>query len=212
VPTGVTCTANSETQITANWTTVSVATTYTLNYSTSNTFATFTAVSGIATNSKVVTGLSAGTTYYCRVYAFVGATSSAASATSSATTTSVNAPTSVGWSGCTPNAGNQTATIAGNNWVGNNADGLSGTYYAAHCTSSGSCSGGATYQVYVTAWYAVNSGSTHVQETSEGWTSPDTFYFVNGRSTWLVFMTLTGRCVANGIVSSQVGGGTTAGM
>ncbi|MDB5167558.1 MAG: ral secretion pathway protein [Candidatus Saccharibacteria bacterium] len=206
VPTGLTCTPNSQSQITASWTAVGVATSYTVQYDNNSGFTSPAQITGVTATSQAITGLSAGTTYYCRVYALVGATSSAASASDSALT-SVNNPTGVGFSGCTANAGSQTATIAGHNWIGSNANGDSGTYYAAHCTTAGGCSGGATYQVYITGWYGSN-----VQQTSEGWTSPDTFYFINGRSAYLIYMQFYGRCDANGNLSGQVNGGTTGGM
>jgi prepilin-type N-terminal cleavage/methylation domain-containing protein len=103
VPTGLTATTNSNTQITANWSSVSVATSYTLTYSTSSSFTSPTSITGISGTSQAVTGLTQGKTYYFEVFALVGATPSAASSSANATTT-VATPGAPGITAYRPNA------------------------------------------------------------------------------------------------------------
>ena len=107
VPTGVTATKNSPTQVTVKWTAVSVASSYTIQRSTSSSFPTGSTTvntTGVTGTSRAMTGLKPNTTYYFRVIAVVASgASSAASATVSAVTT---IPTVTGVS-ATANSGTQ---------------------------------------------------------------------------------------------------------
>jgi len=87
----LTATTNSSTQVTTSWAAISHASSYTVQYSTSSTFASGVTTTSTASTSKPITGLPAGTTYYFRVQATNGSYSSSWSATKSATT-SVNNP------------------------------------------------------------------------------------------------------------------------
>jgi fibronectin type 3 domain-containing protein len=87
----ISATANSTSQITASWGAVTGAASYTLQYSTSSGFSGAQQITGITTTSRAVTGLSAGTTYYFRVYAVNAGGNSAASNSASAAT-QVNPP------------------------------------------------------------------------------------------------------------------------
>jgi len=78
-------TANSSSQITVNWPVVAHATNYTINYSTSSSFGSFSTATS-ATNSTIVTGLNGGTTYYFRALTTASGYSSGWSATANATT------------------------------------------------------------------------------------------------------------------------------
>lgn len=80
--------ADSTSQITVSWIAVGdplldpanqIASSYNLQYSTSSTFLTHTDFTDITTTSKVITGLSSGTTYYFRAYS-VGSTGNVSAA------------------------------------------------------------------------------------------------------------------------------------
>lgn len=89
----VTCTTNSATQITVNWTTVSGATSYTLEQSTASNFSPVTTIPDLTGSSTARTALNQGIRYYFRVSSTgpggVGPTSSAVNCT-----TTINAPDS----------------------------------------------------------------------------------------------------------------------
>lgn len=208
VPTGLTATTNSSTQITANWNTVSVATSYSLEYSTDSNFVspapttTLTSTSGrinsIAGISQAVTGLQQGTTLYFRVYALVGATSSLASSSANATTT-VNAPTGVSVSA--NDTGSVRAYAAGD-WIQWNDSPAAGNWYYAWGTGSGSCPSGTTRQFRFGANYT--SPTTFLGWT--GWETTATKYRVSPNSGYGVRFHVEARCVGSaGNVSSSVG-------
>ena len=87
----LTTTANSMTQVTADWTDVVHATSYGIEYSTSSTFASGVTASTATTSTKTITGLAAGTTYYFRVQG-VNGTQKGAWATKSLTTPQLATP------------------------------------------------------------------------------------------------------------------------
>jgi photosystem II stability/assembly factor-like uncharacterized protein len=110
-PTASAATSITTTSFTANWGSVSGATGYRLDVSTSNTFSTFISgyqdldVGNVTTRS--VTSLSSGTTYYYRVRAYSGGGTSSNSGTTTVTTVpsapTANAATSVSTTGFTAN-------------------------------------------------------------------------------------------------------------
>jgi prepilin-type N-terminal cleavage/methylation domain-containing protein len=79
--------SNSSSQLTFSWAAIPLATSYTVDYSTSAGFASPTTTTGITALNQVVTGLAAGTTLYFRVYAVATGDTSDPSATVQATTT-----------------------------------------------------------------------------------------------------------------------------
>lgn len=136
-PTCLSSTVNSSAQITANWSAcpVSIATSYTLQYSTDSNFASPTTITGITGTSRAVTGLAQGQTYYFRLYAIASGTSSAASPSAVATTT-VNAPAaySVSQSNgtgltATANVTCPAGTVANYYWYANGGGWVTGTQY-----------------------------------------------------------------------------------
>ncbi len=88
VPTGLALTVNSTVQITANWSTVTSADSYEIDYSTSSAFSSFTTLTS-ATNSRAITGLNQNTTYYVRVRSVIGSYISPNSSTVNAKTPTV---------------------------------------------------------------------------------------------------------------------------
>jgi len=153
VPTGLVATTNSSTQITANWSTVSVATSYSLEYSTDSTFTspapttTLTSTAGrinsIAGLSQAVTGLQQGQIFYFRVYALVGAVSSLASSSANATTT-IDTPSAPSIAAYQPGA---VRAYAAGWWVAFTGSPASGNWYYAYSNTGGSCPAG-SYPVY----------------------------------------------------------------
>jgi len=196
VPTGLAATTNSSTQITANWNTVSVATSYTLDYSTDSSFAspapttTLTSTSGKITGiaqsgtpSRAVTGLQQGTKIYFRVYALVGATSSFASSSVNATTT-VNTPGAPGIQGITPET--VRSTSAPDWFPGTLFQSGAGNYYFSYGQiTSSSCPAGS---------YAVYSFSAHYSAKPSG--APQDYYTgATTTGTWYVERPLSGYTV-----------------
>jgi len=86
-PSGLNATAITQTSATVNWSAVSGATSYNLQWKLS-TSGTWTTISGLTTTSRNLTGLTLGTTYNYQVQAVCGANSSSYSAAASFTTTS----------------------------------------------------------------------------------------------------------------------------
>ncbi len=80
--------SDSQSQITVTWEAVEVATSYRLEYATSSDFTGLTDIEAITGTSQAVTGLSAGTTYYFRLYAINGVGDSLPSETVEETTQS----------------------------------------------------------------------------------------------------------------------------
>ncbi len=168
-PATLTATTNSSTQITASWATVSVATSYTLQYATNSGFTSPTTITGIATTSRAVTGLAQGQIYYFRVYALVGAVSSSASPTANATTT-INTPSA-------PSVQNNMGGVrpyADGYWIRwDPTDSPSGNWYYAQTVVSGTCPAGTSIQYYVMTNY--DSPST---QYDTGWQTANTWYIV----------------------------------
>ena len=88
-PTGLNATGVSQTGATLNWTSVSGATAYNLQWQVSGA-GSWNTVANLSTTSYALSGLTAGTTYNFQVQAVCGATSGTYSAASSFTTTSGN--------------------------------------------------------------------------------------------------------------------------
>lgn len=143
-PASITATTNSATQITVSWASVAVASSYRLEYSTSSSFTSPTPITGLTTTSRQVSSLNQGVTYYFRVFALVGSTSSAASPSANATTT-VNTPSAPSITAYRPNA---VRTYAAGDWVAWIDSPASGNWYYAYASASSSCPSGtsATWQ------------------------------------------------------------------
>ncbi len=203
-PTGCTTAVNSNTAITASWGAVTNATSYILEYASNSGFSGSTTVTGITATNRQVTSLANGTTYYFRVKAVNGSMQSTAAACPSAAT-GVSNPISAGYSygGCC-----QVVDISWVDWVGNNADGFSGSYQASHVDTYGSCEGGAQFQIYMDAWYAYSSGGTPNNYSAEGWTNGNRgWWMINGSNSWYAFYNAKVRCYING----QAAGGWSLG-
>lgn len=201
VPTSVTATTNSSTQITVSWNSVSVADTYRIQYSTSSNFSSASTINGITDTSRAVTGLNQGQTYYFRVFALVGSVPSAASDTASSATT-INAPstpsvTTYNW----PVSAGKIRTCAAGYWI-RYPSACPNNYYAEGIGSGASCPSGTTRQFRARAQY------THGGQAWHGWTSwntATTWYMT--RSTDNIKFQFQARCVNGSIVSSTSGTG-----
>jgi prepilin-type N-terminal cleavage/methylation domain-containing protein len=144
-PTGLALTVNSNSQITATWNTDAYSTSYTVQIDDNTGFSSPATATGVATATYARTGLSAGKTYYFRVYALVGTASSAASATANATTT-ISRPATPTVTATRP--GLTRAYSAGYWVVWVSGDATSGNWYYAKGTVSGtSCTGNATLKL-----------------------------------------------------------------
>jgi len=195
-PTGLVATTNSSTQITASWTAVTVANTYTLQYATDAGFTSPTTLTGIATNSKAVTGLTPGKQYFFRVYALVGTTSSIASSTANATTT-IDTPAAPG---ATVVLGGVRAYSAGRWIYWDPTDSASGNwYYAQGYANSNTCPAGTTAQFSTGANY--NSPSTFRGWT--GWDTDSSWYIVRPYSPYTVQFYQKIRCVGTNYTSAE---------
>lgn len=174
VPTGVTAVTNSSTQITVSWTAVPSATTYNIEFALNSGFSgSSMAATGVTGVSKAITSLTQGQIYYFRVYALIGAATSAASASANATTT-VSTPGAPGITAYQPGA---IRPYASGYWVAWVDSPSSGNWYYAYADVGGSCPAG-TYSVFnvesnynspATAYYTGNTTATQwfmVQPTS----------------------------------------------
>ena len=153
-PASLTATAVASTQINTSWAAVSVATTYTLQYSpTSNFSSSVGTVTGITATSQPIGGLTQGLTYYFRVYALVGTAQSAESPNASATTP-VDTPGAPGITAYRPGA--VRAQTAGG-WIVTPG---AGNWYYAYANAGVGCPAG-SYPVYqFVSHYNANGGGT----------------------------------------------------
>ncbi|MEO6110039.1 MAG: fibronectin type III domain-containing protein [Candidatus Saccharimonadales bacterium] len=194
VPTCTASTVNSNTQITVSWNTVAVATSYTLQYATNSGFTGATTVSGIVTTSKAIPGLNNGTTYYFKVAALNGSTSSLYGACPSATT-GVNGPSSVGWSA----EAYMVRARAGLPWMPGADPGYGSTFYTNGMYITGTCSPGATVVTRLYSYYAYSNNTSPNNATLMDWTwGTQDRYVVGGSGSWQVWW--------QGWVACQVGG------
>jgi prepilin-type N-terminal cleavage/methylation domain-containing protein len=199
-----TSTLNSNTSITVSWSASQGALRYNLQISTNSGFNPGGYVWDTTATSVQATGLNNGTTYYFRVQAVNGSVQSTLAACPSRAT-GVSGPTSAGYSygGCC-----QVVCIGCVDWVGNNADGMSGNYYASHVDTYGSCEGGASFEIYMDAWYAYSNGNSANTGSAEGWTNGNrSWWMINGSDSWYAFYNGKSRCVING----QAAGGNSMG-
>jgi prepilin-type N-terminal cleavage/methylation domain-containing protein len=163
-PTCTASTLNSNTQVTVNWNTVGVATSYTLQYSSNSGFSGASTVSGITagTTSNVVSGLNNGTIYYFQIEALVGSTPSSYGACPSATT-GVDGPTGYGWSA----DGYAVRAASNGTWI---AYPGAGSYHSEGMTIYGSCTAGATVITRLYAYYATASNTSPTGGALMDWT------------------------------------------
>lgn len=197
VPQNIAAVTDSSTQITVSWDTVSVANSYTVEYSLSNTFTSPTSVTGITGTSQAITGLPQGKTHYFRVYALVGAVPSAASATASATTT-VNTPSTPSAAAYTPGS---TRPYSAGDWVAFTGSPQSGNWYYSYGTGSVSCPSGTTKQYSFLAQYSSPT-------TQYGWTSfssDTTRYMIRPNSPYKVKFYVRARCAGTNATSGVSG-------
>ena len=200
-PTTLTATTNSSTQITASWSAVGVATSYTLQHSTSSAFTSPTTITGITSTSQAVTGLSQGQTRYFRVYALVGATQSIDPSPTASATTTVNAATSTSFSAVRPCCTVKHSSTSG--WLPGITFNPAGNYYHAYGTVGGTCAAGTTRNVWMRGRY--NSPTTWYEA---GWTNTNTWYMISPSSGYQAIFEAYIRCSGPNAVSSQTYLGT----
>lgn len=147
-PTSLAVAVNSSTQVTASWSAVTGATSYTLHYDDNSSFSSPTIITGITATSKAVTGLLQGIPQYVRVYALINALSSSASSTASAITT-IDTPGAPSFSiGITGTAYYTPAnTPPTGDWL-NSTSNSTATYYTARITTlaTTNCASGTSAQ------------------------------------------------------------------
>jgi len=190
-------TLNSNTQITVNWQSVSVATSYRVQRSTNN--STWTNTTTTTSTSQSFSGLSNGTTYYFRVQALVGSVESTWDNCPSRTT-GVSGPSSYGWSSRAygVRAWNAVSWMPGaaktyGNWWTN------GMYIYA------GCSAGASPRVQLQSYYAYSNNSSQNGTRTLSWTSSSQDrYVVGGSGSWKVWWRGWVACQANGTRYGQI--------
>lgn len=197
VPSCISATVNSVSQITVNWCAVAGATSYTIHYSKASNFSSYSTLAGATGTSQAVTGLQQGATWYFRVIAVIGPASSNPSATASGTTP-INGPSSVGWSvwaGCC-HAGP---------WMQPGGYPGGGSYYYVAASASAACPSGATLEVNIHGYFRNSSGSwtgDHSYATTYGNT---TWYYVNAYSPYYVAYEGSMRCLGPNAASGYYG-------
>lgn len=182
------CTVNSPSQITVSWTSVSGADTYTTDRSAASTFTSPTTTTDITDTSQVVTGLSAGSRYYFRVFA-VNESGTGPSSNVVNCITTISAPDSPSVAASIP--GSARAWNSGT-WA-KTYQGLptSGTwYYAQASVSSSTCAAGTTREQRARIQY--NSPTTWGAWT--GYTTSTTFYAIGPSSGYGIRFQIQTRC------------------
>ena len=193
----ISATANSPSQITVSWSAVSGATSYTLQRSTSSTFASnVSSTPDLTGTSLAVTGLNAGTRYYFRAFAVSPGGNGPNSNSVNAITTisapdspsvSVSIPGSVRSASSGPWALTPSGSPTSGNW-----------YYASAGVSSSTCASGTTRQQRARIQY--NSPTTWGPWTS--YTTASTFYAVQPNSGYGIRFQIQTRCYTSVYTSS----------
>lgn len=197
-PSSIAATANSSTQITVTWSSVSVAQTYKLQYSSTSDFSSsVTTINGLTSTTHILTGLQQGLTHYFRVYALVGTTESVASPTASATTP-VNTPGAPGIGAYSP--GSVRAYAAGwwIAWINSPASG--NWYYSYGQITSASCPSGTSAQYAFGTQY-----SSPTTSYGTGWDANSTWYMVRPNSPYKIKFWASMRCVGPSATSASSG-------
>jgi len=189
-PSCMSASTTSSVAITATWCSVASATSYTLQYSTSSTFASITGtVANLTSVSRSVTGLTQGAKYYFRAYALVGSAQSSASPTASDTTT-VSSPSALSITAYRPGA--TRATSAGS-WLV--SPGGSQWYYA-YATASATCASGTSARYDFRGNYNANAGGTPGPDDPAYKTSTTTrtWYMIQPTSGYKIKFGARARC------------------
>jgi len=188
---------NSPSQITVSWTTVSGAASYNIEYSTASSFATKTAITGLTTSPRALTGLSAGTRYYVRCFSV---NSSSVVGPSSAV---VNAITTI----AAPDSPTVSVTIPGSTRAASSGpwakspggDPTSGTwYYAKAAISSSTCAAGTTKEYRARIQYS----SPLTWGVWTGWTTSSSFYAIQPYSPYGIRFQVQTHCKTSVYTSS----------
>lgn len=183
----ISATVDSSEQITINWSSVSGATSYRLQYSTSSSFSSPTTINSLTGTSTTVSSLAQATTYYFRLYAInAGGTSGASN--SAEATTQVDTPG-------TPTASasyHGPRAYSSGTWARDyNGNPSSGTFYALVANLSGSsCPSGSTRQFRARVQY--NAPKTWGAWTS--WVTSTSIYTPQASSPYGVRYQIQARC------------------
>jgi prepilin-type N-terminal cleavage/methylation domain-containing protein len=192
VPTGVNATDISATSISVAWNSVSVATTYRIEYSTSSSFSSSSSTTTTQPTVTVTIGsLLQGQIYYARVYALVGSVSSVASSSDNATTT-VNTPGAISVSADRPGAV-RASTASG--WMPGTtfSSGAGNYYYADGSVNDSSCPSGTVENFNWTSKYSAAPPSGPQTQTNSG-TTRQTEYVVQPTSGYSVKFSVSEFC------------------
>ncbi len=202
-PSSIAATANSATQITVTWSSVSVAETYKLQYSsTSNFSSNVTTIDGLTSTTRVLTSLQQGLTHYFRVYALVGVAESVSSPTASATT-SVNTPSAPGIAAYSPGGVRPYSDGGWIHWDDSPAAG--NWYYSYGQITSATCPSGTSAQYAFGTQY-----SSPTTSYGTGWTSSGTWYMVRPYSPYKIKFWASMRCVGPSNIYSAGSGSNQA--
>lgn len=150
-PSCISASTDNATSITVTWCEVSVAQKYTLEYDDDSDFSSPAgSIPNILGTEQQVTELNQGVTYYFRVYAVVGTTSSVPSSSANATTP-VNKPSKPNVKAYTPGT---TRAYSAGNWIAFTESPQSGNWYFSYATATGSCPAGTSKRFAFAARYS----------------------------------------------------------
>lgn len=182
-PTCNTATVNNNRQITAAWSAVSGASSYTLQYATNSSFTSASQITGITGTSRAVSSLNNATTYYFRVKTVMGSNESAWSNTCPSATTGIDGPTGVGWA-AQPYGVRNADTIG---WMPGQYPG-SGNYWTNGMSIYGTCAPGATVVTRLYSYYAYSNNTSPNDASLLDWSWGNQVRFVTGGTdSWYVW-------------------------
>ena len=182
-PAGISANAGYTT-LAVSWSSVSVADTYKLQYSTVSNFSSaLKTVTGITGTSRTITGLNQGDSYYVRVYAMVGSASSGASPTGG-DTTAVAKPDAPSISAHQPD---DTRSSSSGGWI---RDPGGSQWYYAYAEATDKCPANTTPLFRFRAEYSADAAGTpgpgDPVHTDVDGSTRDTWYMIRPTATYRI--------------------------
>lgn len=181
-PASCTATTSGNRTINVSWSASAGASSYRTEQSTSSSFTSVSAKTGLTTTSTSYTSLNNATTYYTRVRAVTG-TYNSAWTNCTTRTTGIDGPTGVGWSA----EGIAVRNSDSIPWMPGEYPG-GGNWWSAGMNIYGTCSPGATVVTRLYAYYAYSNNTSPNNAVLLDWTWGNERRFMeNGNDSWYIW-------------------------